>query len=326
MSRPANDEEKLGLLQKYAGFIFDLDGTVWYGNHLIPGAAEVLELLRAQGKKIWFVTNNSSKTRATYVKKLMQLGVTAHLDEVLGSSFAAALYCSSIKAKKAYVIGEQGLVDELRALGITTLGGPSDSGKNWDWTNPAQAGASGEPKPSVEAKPSATEGPPKLELDPEVNAVVVGLDRSINYYKLQMAMSYILKNDAHFIATNTDARGNLANEEEWAGAGTMVRAVQGCSEKAPVVVGKPNRLMSDIIAKTAGIPTSSLCMVGDRLDTDILWAEKCGMGSLLVLTGCTTEAQLQSPENTVKPSLYVTSIADLLSVKDKLPWSSCTIC
>eukprot|EP00983_Pelagomonas_calceolata_P062933 1147514-Pelagomonas_calceolata.AAC.1 len=68
------------------------------------------------------------------------------------------------------------------------------------------------------------------------------------------------------------------------------------------------------------------CQVGDRLDTDILWAEKCGMGSLLVLTGCTTEAQLQSPENTVKPSLYVTSIADLLSVKDKLPWSSCTIC
>ncbi|KAF5839372.1 HAD-like domain-containing protein [Dunaliella salina] len=323
MSRPASDEEKLSVLQKFAGFIFDLDGTVWYGNNLIPGAAEVLELLRQQGKKIWFVTNNSSKTRATYVKKLTQLGVTAHLDEVLGSSFAAALYCSSIKVKKVYVIGEQGLVDELHAMGITTLGGPSDSGKNWEWGIAAQgvAGANSETKPS-----STTEGPPKLALDPEVKAVVVGLDRSINYYKLQMAMSYILKNDAHFIATNTDARGNLANEEEWAGAGTMVRAVQGCSEKTPVVVGKPNRLMSDIIAKSAGIPTSSLCMVGDRLDTDILWAEKCGMGSLLVLTGCTSEAQLQSPENTVKPSLYVTSIADLLSVKDKLSWSSCTIC
>jgi hypothetical protein len=62
---------------------------------------------------------------------------------------------------QAYVVGEQGLCDELNAKGIATIGGPADNGRAWDWGGAKSAEAA--------AQSSSTEGPPKqLELDPEV--------------------------------------------------------------------------------------------------------------------------------------------------------------
>eukprot|EP00197_Chlamydomonas_leiostraca_P003579 CAMPEP_0202877670 /NCGR_PEP_ID=MMETSP1391-20130828/31010_1 /ASSEMBLY_ACC=CAM_ASM_000867 /TAXON_ID=1034604 /ORGANISM="Chlamydomonas leiostraca, Strain SAG 11-49" /LENGTH=317 /DNA_ID=CAMNT_0049559749 /DNA_START=77 /DNA_END=1030 /DNA_ORIENTATION=+ len=304
----AGDAEKLHLLKNYDGFIFDLDGTLWKGSTLIPGAKEVLDLLRAQGKHLFFVTNNATKSRTGVLKKMTSLGLTAYEEEVMGSAHAAAVYLKSKKVQKAYVVGELGLVEELSAVGVKVLGGPADSGKSWDWSGDKD---------------------PVLSLDPEVGAVVVGLDRAVNYYKLQHACAYITQNKALFVACNTDARGNLASTDEWAGAGTMVAAVIGCSEAEPVVCGKPNTLIMDLLAKSSGISRNRMCVVGDRLDTDILWGERCGAGTLCVLTGCTSEAQLLSPTNTIQPNYYVDSLADLLSVKSQLGagWdaSSCAL-
>src|SRR5712692_6798594 len=65
------------------GFIFDLDGCVWTGEVLVPGAAEVLALLRGQGRALTFLTNNSRARAATMQAKLERLGVQAATDEVL---------------------------------------------------------------------------------------------------------------------------------------------------------------------------------------------------------------------------------------------------
>ena len=59
----------------------------------------------------------------------------------------------------------------------------------------------------------------------------------------------------------------------------------GASEAEPVVVGKPSPLLLDVICRQGGISKEQVCVVGDRLDTDVLWAERNGCGSLLVLTG-----------------------------------------
>src|SRR5256885_3823643 len=65
------------------GFIFDLDGCVWTGDVLVPGAADVLALLRSQGRALTFLTNNSRARAATMQAKLERLGVQAATDEVL---------------------------------------------------------------------------------------------------------------------------------------------------------------------------------------------------------------------------------------------------
>eukprot|EP01031_Cornospumella_fuschlensis_P039903 gene39903-48590_t len=73
-------------------FIFDCDGVIWKGDSLIPGVEKTLTKLRALGKKIFFVTNNSTKSRKGYLKKFEELGLLVDQDEILSSSFAAAAY------------------------------------------------------------------------------------------------------------------------------------------------------------------------------------------------------------------------------------------
>ncbi|KAG1654950.1 hypothetical protein FOA52_003271 [Chlamydomonas sp. UWO 241] len=130
---PANEDDKLDIMDKYAAFVFDLDGTLWTGDTLIAGAQEVVDLLRFLGKKIYFVTNNSTKSRAGYMAKFQALNLKAHTSEVYGSAYAAAQYLrSKWYRKKVYVIGEAGLMEEMKAAGITAIGGPDDADKKFN--------------------------------------------------------------------------------------------------------------------------------------------------------------------------------------------------
>ncbi|GIL45828.1 hypothetical protein Vafri_2967 [Volvox africanus] len=302
--KKATDQEKLAAFQNYDAWVFDLDGTIWKGSGLVPGAKEFIELLRSYQKKVFFVTNNATKSRVTNATKLTGLGIAATTAEVYTSSFAAAAYLKTTGfRKKAYVVGEKGLVDELSAAGITCVGGPEHVGKEVDWTEPE----------------------PQVEIDPEIGAVVVGLDRYINYYKLQYATTCLVNNSScMFIACNTDSRGHFSSSQEWAGAGTMVAAIIGSSEREPMLLGKPASFILDHLCATHQISRDKCVVVGDRLDTDILWGNQNGVATCCVLTGVTSEAQLLSPENKVQPKLYVDSLGDFLTVKPLLP-TSCTI-
>ncbi|KAL6207272.1 hypothetical protein ACLB2K_024516 [Fragaria x ananassa] len=81
----------------------------------------------AMGKKLVFVTNNSTKSRKQYANKFLSLGISVSEEEIFSSSFAAAMYLQLInfpQHKKVYVIGEQGILEELQLAGFTALGGP----------------------------------------------------------------------------------------------------------------------------------------------------------------------------------------------------------
>ena len=154
----------------------------------------------------------------------------------------------------------------------------------------------------------------RLEHDPDVGAVVVGFDRNINYYKIQYAQLCINENPGcEFIATNTDAVTHLTDAQEWAGNGSMVGAIKGCTGREPTVVGKPSPLMIDYLEETLGLDRARICMVGDRLDTDVLFGTENGLQSLLVLSGVTTEEKLLSPENAIAPDFYADSIVDFFA-------------
>jgi 4-nitrophenyl phosphatase/phosphoglycolate phosphatase len=151
----------------------------------------------------------------------------------------------------------------------------------------------------------------KIEHDHDVGAVIVGFDQHINYYKIQYAQLCINENkDCKFIATNLDAVTHLTDEQEWAGNGAMVGAIKGCTGQDPIVVGKPSALMIDYIVNKYRVERSRICMVGDRLDTDVLFGTDNGLKTVLTLSGVTSEKKLLSEENLIKPDYYVDSIAD----------------
>jgi phosphoglycolate/pyridoxal phosphate phosphatase family enzyme len=101
------------------GWLFDLDGTVYRGDALIPGADETIAGLRADGRRVVFLSNKPLDTRETYARKLTKLGIPATAEEVLNSSIVLARHLATLDPRApVFVIGEPPLVAELRAHGF----------------------------------------------------------------------------------------------------------------------------------------------------------------------------------------------------------------
>lgn len=102
----------------YDCYVFDLDGTLYRGTTPIDGAAQALAELRKRGAAILFFTNNSGLTLNGYVEKLSPMGFEVHEDELLTSGVAAAQLALSLGYKSAFVVGEPGLIETVRANGL----------------------------------------------------------------------------------------------------------------------------------------------------------------------------------------------------------------
>ena len=126
----------------------------------------------------------------------------------------------------------------------------------------------------------------------DVTHVVVGLDRALNYDKLQQAARLIAVG-ARFIATNPDATYPVEDGDA-PECGLLLGALQNVTGKFPQVIGKPEAIIYRQAAENLGLPIQNLTMIGDRLDTDIAGANRVGAHSILVLTGHTTRAMLKN--------------------------------
>ncbi|KAL8892350.1 MAG: hypothetical protein Q9215_000749 [Flavoplaca cf. flavocitrina] len=280
-------------------FLFDCDGVLWSGDHLFEGTVETLEMLRSKGKQIVFVTNNSTKSRADYKKKLESMGIPASVDEVFGSSYSAAIYISRILSlppsqKTVFVLGESGIETELDSESIPHIGG----------TDPAYNRLI-DPKDYTSIASGET-------LDPSVGVVLAGLDFHLNYLKLAYAFAY-LQRGAKFLATNTDTTLPSAGSL-FPGAGAIsAPLIAMMGGERPMAFGKPSQAMMDAIEGKFRFDRKKACMVGDRLDTDIRFGIEGGLGgTLCVLTGVTiSEKEWGGEDREVVPTAWVKRLGDL---------------
>jgi NagD protein len=103
----------------YRGWLFDLDGTVYVGERLIPGAADAIAALRAAGRRVAFLSNKPLETRADYARKLTALGVPADPEDVINSSLVLARHLHTLDpGAPVFVIGEPPMLGEMRAHGF----------------------------------------------------------------------------------------------------------------------------------------------------------------------------------------------------------------
>ncbi len=129
------------------GLIIDLDGCVYRGEELVDGADVAIKSLKESGKKILYLTNNSTKTPEEYAAKLQKLGIEALPRDILTSATATAQYMRSFEKGKCFVVGERALRTALAQEGFTIVDG----------------------------------------VDEDVRYVVCGLDRQLTYDKLAAA-------------------------------------------------------------------------------------------------------------------------------------------
>ena len=249
-------------------FVFDLDGVIWSGSNLIPGAAETLAFLREHGKTIKFVTNNATRSRAGVKEKLERKGLHGIREsDIVTSASATAAYL--VKAgiatdgtERVYVHGAVGLCEELRAVGLTVLGGDSDSGKN-----------------------AASIDFDIHTLPNDVTAVVASFDPNLGFYSVSKAAAFVRyrpKTVRQFVATNRDLASPVTDSGMLVpGGGCQVRFIElGCGRDCDACCGKPSPELGRAIAE-AGEP-ARICMVGDRLDTDMLFGRSLGFQQWVV--------------------------------------------
>ncbi|XP_032872063.1 pyridoxal phosphate phosphatase-like [Amblyraja radiata] len=317
------------LLAAVDTFLLDCDGVLWDGPRVIAGAAELLGGLRALGKRVYFVSNNCSRSRDAVVGKLGALGLQAGPEQVYSTARCSALYLGGVAPlhRKVYVLGSQALCGELRAAGLRVSGGPPGSGEDGE---------------------EEEEGLPvsRCTLDPEVGAVLVGYDERFNFVRLAKACSYLRDSRCMFVATNPDpwhpigggavvpglkplTPSAVDGETEGQvtctvrpGTGSLTAAIEVGSGRKAVVIGKPSRFMFDCINGTAGtgpLDPARTLMVGDRLDTDILFGANCGVRTVLTLSGVSTLQEAQDnmastlpDRQKMVPDFYVDSVNDFL--------------
>jgi len=112
-----------GFVLPHRGWLFDLDGTVYRGDALIPGAADAIGALRAAGRRVAFLSNKPLQTRADYARKLTRLGIPTPEQDVINSSLVLARHLTRLDpGAPVFVIGEPPLVAELRAHGFEVRG------------------------------------------------------------------------------------------------------------------------------------------------------------------------------------------------------------
>lgn len=103
----------------YDAYLFDLDGTIYLGDKLLPGAAETLAGLRAAGRRVIFLSNNPTKTRQQYITKLTGLGIPATLENIVNSSFVMVQWLlREAPTARLFVVGEEPLKHDLREAGF----------------------------------------------------------------------------------------------------------------------------------------------------------------------------------------------------------------
>ena len=166
------------LADRYDCVVFDCDGVLWSGGETVAQAKATLDALKAKNKKVYFMSNNSSRGPDVFRQVFESHGLGEHVrDErfMWNSVTAAQRWFRGSKAKKAYVVGCAALTDAIRGAGVQVV-------EPWK-----QMGAT----------------PEKLaeeEIDPGIDAVVLAFDKDYGYFEICYATRCLLENKAELVA------------------------------------------------------------------------------------------------------------------------------
>jgi glycerol-1-phosphatase len=246
----------MALANQFDGLLVDLDGVVWVGRELVPGAAEALGGLLEAEKEIVFVTNNPARAPEVYVERLRRAGIGVGDGRVVTAGTVTAQLAAERLGEggKAFVIGAPGFHDTVRQAGLKPLDG--------------------------EAARSA-------------DGVLVSGHREFDYEELLTA-TLALQGGAALFATSRDPTLPMP-DGAWPGTGSILAAVETASGARAEIGGKPERhLFEQARALIPG--AERVAMVGDRVASDIEGGQRAGLATILVLSGASTRAEAESAE------------------------------
>lgn len=266
-------------------YVFDMDGTIYLGDHLLPGAKRMIEELRQRGIPVRFLSNNPTKDPQQYVEKLERLGLPTDISDISNTVVTTTNWLKENHPDaKVFAIAEEPLKNSLRQAGIQLSEDPE-----------------------------------------EIDIVVSSYDRGFDYRKLQIAFDAIwFHKRAFLVQTNPDRFCPFPGGRGEPDCAAMTAAIEACTgTTCQVNFGKPSPVMLTAALAGLDVDVAHCVMVGDRLQTDIQMALDTGMGSACVLTGEATADDIRALDAAHRPTWVLDRIDKLIpaSAWTELGWT-----
>jgi HAD superfamily hydrolase (TIGR01450 family) len=228
-------------LASLRAFIFDLDGCVYTGDTLVPGVEDFLRALRATGRQVCFLTNNSREDAAELLAKLRHLGIPAAREEILSAAEVTPQYVRERHGpSRVLAVGSETLKRLLSEAGHSLV---------------------------------------SLADHPAAQVVVMGHDSDFTYGTLTAAARAVARGAA-FVAVNLDPRLPVERGAFFPGCGSLVEAVAAAAGVRPEVVGKPMPHIFRAALRRLGVAAEATAMIGDSLASDVAGAKPLGLRAI----------------------------------------------
>lgn len=269
----------------HQAYVFDLDGTIYLGDHLLPGAARLIGELRRRGIPVRFLSNNPTKDPRQYVEKLARLGLPTDISDIANTVVTTTRWLQEHHPDATlFVVGEEPLKRALTEAGFRLSDDPE-----------------------------------------RIDIVIASYDRTFDYSKLQIAFDAIwFHRRAILIQTNPDRFCPFPGGRGEPDCAAITAAIEACTGvKSVANLGKPSPIMLEEALQGLDVDPAACVMVGDRLHTDIQMAFDTGMASCLVLTGETTPDDVAALDENHQPTYVLDRVDRLIPQRlwDELGWT-----
>ncbi|MFT3971376.1 MAG: HAD hydrolase-like protein [Micropruina sp.] len=269
----------------YDAYVFDMDGTIYLGDHLLPGAARMINELRRREIPIRYLSNNPTKDPEMYAEKLTKLGLPTPVEDISNTIVTTTKWLLANHPDAVlFPISEEPLKRALTKAGFRISDDPE-----------------------------------------EIDIVIASYDRGFDYAKLQIAFDAIwFHKRAFLIETNPDRFCPFPGGRGEPDCASITAAIEACTRTTCVKsLGKPDPIMLQVTMEGLDARVEHSVMVGDRLQTDIQMALDTGMVSGLVLTGEATADDVRALSADHQPSYVMDRVDRLIpqSAWDELGWT-----
>ncbi len=280
-------KDVLRVADKFAqAYLFDLDGTIYLGDNLLPGAKRMIEELQSRNIPVRFLSNNPTKDPQQYVEKLTSLGLRVDIKDISNTVVTTANWLKrNHPDAKLFVVGEEPLKRHLIKEGFVLSEDPT-----------------------------------------EIDVVIASYDRSFDYRKLQIAFDALwFYKRAILIQTNPDRFCPFPGGRGEPDCAATTAAIEACANvKCTASLGKPSPIMLEEALAGLDVDLAECVMVGDRLQTDIQMALDCNMLSACVLTGEAKPADIATLSKDKYPTWVLERVDQLIpqSCWEELGWNT----
>ena len=257
---PLSHDELMAACRKIKHVALDMDGTIYMGSQLFPFTKDFLKELTDNGIGYSFLTNNPTRSRVDYLKKLEKLGIEATPDQRYTTAVATIEYLKEKmpEVKRIFATGTPSMIKEFEEAGYEMTA---------------------------------------IDAADMPDLLLVAFDTTLTYERLCHA-SWLAAQGIPYIATNPDRVCPTDLPTVLVDCGSLCKCIEHATGRCPdLVIGKPNPDMLSGIMYRYGLKAEEIAMCGDRIYTDVAMAQNAGAFGVLVLSGETTLQTALEAEN-----------------------------